>query len=133
MARTCILRAFDLQMSSRLSLVLRLFCFALLCFVFRHAFVEAAALRSIVLRYAGAPIVMHWGTRPYWGITLHRGIPPPLNCGIPPPYSALGDTPTAGYPLGVQNLYINTYCRIYPGCTKSIHIHKHYRLKHTCV
>ena len=34
-----------------------LFCYALLCFVFRlHAFVEAAALRSIVLRYAGAPI-----------------------------------------------------------------------------
>ena len=37
--------------------MLRLFCFALLCFVFRlHAFVEGAALRSIVLRYAGAPI-----------------------------------------------------------------------------
>ena len=34
-----------------------LFCFALLCFVFLlYAFVEAAALRSIVLRYAGAPI-----------------------------------------------------------------------------
>ena len=31
-------------------------CFALLCFFFRHAFVEAAALRSIVLRYASAPI-----------------------------------------------------------------------------
>ena len=32
-------------------------CFALLSFVFRHyAFVEAAALRSIVLRYTGAPI-----------------------------------------------------------------------------
>ena len=54
-ARTCILRAFGLQMYWRLSLVLRLFYFALLCFVFRlHAFfVEAAALRSIVLRYAG--------------------------------------------------------------------------------
>ena len=37
--------------------MLLLFCFALLCFVFRlYAFVEAAALRSIVLRYAGAPI-----------------------------------------------------------------------------
>ena len=34
-----------------------LFCFALLCFVFRlYALVEVAALRSIVLRYAGAPI-----------------------------------------------------------------------------
>ena len=34
-----------------------LFCFALLFFIFRlYAFVEAAALRSIVLRYAGAPI-----------------------------------------------------------------------------
>ena len=36
-----------------------LFCFfALLCFVFRllYAFVEAAALRSLVLRYTGAPI-----------------------------------------------------------------------------
>ena len=34
-----------------------LFCFALFCFVFRlHAFVEAAAPRSIVLRYAGALI-----------------------------------------------------------------------------
>ena len=44
-------------MSCRLPLVFRLFCFALLCFVFRlHAFVEAATLRSIVLRYAGAPI-----------------------------------------------------------------------------
>ena len=32
-------------------------CFVLLCFVFRlYAFVEAAALRSIVLRYAGASI-----------------------------------------------------------------------------
>ena len=31
--------------------------FALLCFAFRlYAFVEAAALRSIILRYAGAPI-----------------------------------------------------------------------------
>ena len=31
--------------------------FVLFCFVFRlYAFVEAAALRSIVLRYAGAPI-----------------------------------------------------------------------------
>ena len=42
-----------------------LFCLALLCFVFRlHAFVEAAALRSIVQRYAGAPIatrVFFWG------------------------------------------------------------------------
>ena len=34
-----------------------LFCFVLLCFVFRlYAFVEAAALRSIFLRYAGASI-----------------------------------------------------------------------------
>ena len=49
--------AFGLRISLRLSLVLRLFCFALLCFVFRlYAFVDAAALRSIVLRYAGAPI-----------------------------------------------------------------------------
>ena len=47
-------------MPCRLSLVSRLFCFTLHCFVFRlHAFVEAAALCSIVLRYAGAPI----GTR----------------------------------------------------------------------
>ena len=36
-----------------------LFCFAVLCFVFRlYAFVEAATLRSIVLRYAGAPIAI---------------------------------------------------------------------------
>ena len=34
--------------------------FVLFCFVFRlYAFVEAAALRSIVLRYAGVPIVTH--------------------------------------------------------------------------
>ena len=34
-----------------------LFCFASLCFVFVvYAFVEAAALCSITLRYAGAPI-----------------------------------------------------------------------------
>ena len=33
-----------------------LFCFASLCFVFRlYALVEVAALRSIALRYAGAP------------------------------------------------------------------------------
>ena len=38
------------------SLVLRLFCFASF-FVYQvYAFVEAAALRSIVLRYAGVPI-----------------------------------------------------------------------------
>ena len=53
MARTCILRAFGLQMSWRLSLVLRLFSFAW----FRiYAFVEAVALRSVDLRYVGAPI-----------------------------------------------------------------------------
>ena len=41
-----------------------LFSFALLCFVFRlYAFVEAAALRSIVRRYEGAPIA----TRVFWG------------------------------------------------------------------
>ena len=55
MARTCILRAFGLQMPRRHSLVLRLFCFVLLRFRL-YAFVEAAALRSNVLRYAGAPI-----------------------------------------------------------------------------
>ena len=37
--------------------MLRLLYFALLCFVFRlYDFVEAAALRSIILGYAGAPI-----------------------------------------------------------------------------
>ena len=37
--------------------MLRLFCFALLCFVFRrYVFVETAALSSIVLRYAGASV-----------------------------------------------------------------------------
>ena len=50
-ARTCILRASGLQMPCRLSLVLPfLFHFRL------YTFIEAAALRSIVLRYAGAPI-----------------------------------------------------------------------------
>ena len=54
-ARTCILRAFRLQMPWRFSLVLRLF--VSFCFVFRrYAFVEAVALRSIVLRYAGIPL-----------------------------------------------------------------------------
>ena len=54
MARTCILRAFGLQMSLRLSLGV---AFVLFSFVFVwYAFVEVAALRSIVLRYAGAPI-----------------------------------------------------------------------------
>ena len=45
-------------MSGRLFLVLRLFYVGLFCSVFRlYAFVEAAALRSIiVLRCAGAPI-----------------------------------------------------------------------------
>ena len=44
-------------MMSFSGLTIVLFCFALRCFVFRlYAFVEAAALRSIVLRYAGAPI-----------------------------------------------------------------------------
>ena len=54
-AGTCILRAFGLQMSCRLSVLLPLFCFAFLFFRL-YAFVEAAALRSTVLRYAGAPI-----------------------------------------------------------------------------
>ena len=46
----------SVQMSWRLSLVLRLLCFPLLCFAFRiYAFVEATALRSTVLPYAGAP------------------------------------------------------------------------------
>ena len=53
-ARTCILRAFGLQMSCRLFLVLRLFFVLLRSRLF--AFVEAATLRSIVLRYAGATI-----------------------------------------------------------------------------
>ena len=44
-------------MSCRLPLVLRLFCFA--SFFRLYAFVEAAALRSTVLRYAGAPIVTY--------------------------------------------------------------------------
>ena len=52
-ARTCALRAFGLQMSD-------VFLWCYVCFVllrFRlYAFVEAAALRSIVLRYASAPI-----------------------------------------------------------------------------
>ena len=39
---------------SRVTFVL--FCFALLRFFGLYAFVEATALRSIVLRYAGAPI-----------------------------------------------------------------------------
>ena len=52
-ARTCILRAFGLQMPWRLSLV----TFVLFCFVFVFMLSsKAAALRSIVLRYAGAPI-----------------------------------------------------------------------------
>ena len=55
MARTCILRAFGLQMSW--CFLWCYVCFVLLCFVSRlYAFVEAAALRSIVLRYAGVPI-----------------------------------------------------------------------------
>ena len=54
MARTCILRAFRLQMPWHFFSGVT---FVLFCFVFRlHAFVEAAALRSIVLRYAGVPI-----------------------------------------------------------------------------
>ena len=51
-ARTCILRAFGLQTSCRLSLVLRVFCFRIL------AFTDAAALfvQSVfVLRYTCAP------------------------------------------------------------------------------
>ena len=36
-----------------------LFFFALLRFFRLYAFVEAAALRSIVLRYAGAPVATH--------------------------------------------------------------------------
>ena len=63
MARTCILRAFRLQICLDVfSLVSSLFLkknqFVVFCFVFRlYAFVEAAALRSIVLRYyAGVPI-----------------------------------------------------------------------------
>ena len=46
-ARTCILRAFGLQISCRLSLVLRFFSFTWFCV---YAFTEAAALRPTVLR-----------------------------------------------------------------------------------
>ena len=48
----------DDAMTSFSGVTFVLFVFlALLCFVFRlHYFVEAVALRSIVLRYAGAPI-----------------------------------------------------------------------------
>ena len=54
MARTCILRAFGLQMPWRFFSGVT---FILFCFVFRlYALVEAAARRSIVLRYAGVPI-----------------------------------------------------------------------------
>ena len=54
MARTCILPAFRLQMPWRFFSGVT---FVLFCFVFRpYAFVESAALRSIVLRYAGVPI-----------------------------------------------------------------------------
>ena len=61
MARTCILRAFRLQMSWRFSLVCYV-CFVLLRFRPYYAFVEAAALRSIyspsmyIYIYAGFPI-----------------------------------------------------------------------------
>ena len=56
MARTCILRALGLQMPWRF---LSGVTFVLFCFVFRlYAFVEAAALRSNVLRYAGVPIAI---------------------------------------------------------------------------
>ena len=54
MARTCILRVLGLQMPGRFFSGVT---FVLVCFVFHlYAFVEAAALRSIVLRYAGVPI-----------------------------------------------------------------------------
>ena len=43
-------------MSCHLSLVLRLFCFVLFCFVFVFLLSEAMTLRSIVLRYPCAPI-----------------------------------------------------------------------------
>ena len=52
MARTCILRTSGLEMSFCLSLVLRLFVLFRFCL---YDFIEAAALRSIVLRYACAP------------------------------------------------------------------------------
>ena len=54
MAWTFIIRAFGLQMSCCLSVVLRLFCFVLFHFCL-FASNRAAALRSIVLRYACAP------------------------------------------------------------------------------
>ena len=54
MARTCILRAFRLQTPWHFFSGVT---FVLLCFVFRlYAFVEAAAFRSVVLRYAGVSI-----------------------------------------------------------------------------
>ena len=54
-ARTCSLRAFGLQMPWRFFSGVT---FVLFWFVFHlYAFVEAAALRSIVLRYAVVPIV----------------------------------------------------------------------------
>ena len=53
-ARTCILQAFGWQMPWRFYSGVT---FVMFCFVFSlYAFVEAAALRSIVLRYTGVPI-----------------------------------------------------------------------------
>ena len=47
-------------MTSFSGVTFSLVCFGFLCFVFRlYAFIEAAALRSIVLRYVGAPIATH--------------------------------------------------------------------------
>ena len=54
-----------------------LFCFASLCFVFRlYALVEAVALRSIALRYAGAPIA----TRTF--VFLEMSLFPSIVCTI---------------------------------------------------
>ena len=65
------------------SLVLRLFCFA---FVFRlYAFVEAAALRSIVLRYPGVPIatrVSFFSFFPFFLVYLEMSLFPSIFSAI---------------------------------------------------
>ena len=72
--QTYTLRAFGLQISCRLSVVLRLFCFVLFSY---FAFIKAAALCSIVLQYACAPIapgVSSFFTFAYLGMSLFPNI-----------------------------------------------------------
>ena len=59
-----------------------LFCFALLLFFRLYVVVEAAALRSIVLRYAGAPVALRVCSFLFPFVGLEMSLFPSMFCKL---------------------------------------------------